>query len=468
MDSVGFDKSIFIAKHTSDIQEDYKILSVLGQGAFSVVYKALHRKTENLRCIKKIKISNFTKADEENIMNEIKILKMIDHPHIMKIYEYYEKNDHLYIVTEYLAGGELFERIEKTTKFTEAVAAKYISQILMAISYLHSNNIIHRDIKPENVVFENHDFEANLKVIDFGTSREVVQQKKLNTKMGTAYYIAPEVLKKNYDFKCDVWSCGVILYVFLCGYPPFNGSSEEKIVKRVIEGKLVFPKEEWSLISEEARMLITRMLTYDPEKRPNADQVLSDPWFAKVTKSDVDLNAMSSVFTRLKNFKAKQKLQKAIFLYFVNFFDIAKEKEQLLKVFEAMDSNFDGKLSRNELVNAYSKIYDEKTARAYVDSIMKAVDFNNTDAIDFSEFLAANIDYQRSLNNQKLKQIFNVLDTDNSGTISADELKAFFHFDNDKDNSLVKEILAEVDNNGDGVISFDEFLDMMDGFYGKI
>lgn len=468
MEKLLFDKSTFIGKHTSDIQEDYKILTVLGQGAFSVVYKAIHRKTNNLRCIKKIKISNFTKADEESIMNEIKILKVIDHPHIMKIFEYYEKSDYLYIVTEFLAGGELFDRIEKLSKFTETTAARYISQILMAISYLHSKKIIHRDIKPENIVFETPDADSNLKVIDFGTSRQVFQDKKLNTKMGTAYYIAPEVLKKNYDFKCDIWSCGIILYVFLCGYPPFNGSTEEKIIKRVIEGNLMFPKEEWLHISEEAKHLIERMLTKDPEKRPTADQVLQDPWFSKVSTNTLDINAVSSVVSRLKNFKARQKLQKAVFLYFVNFFDIAKEKAELLKVFEDMDTDFDGKLSRSELVAAYAKIYDLGTAQVYVDSIMQAVDFNNTDAIDFSEFLAANIDYEKSLNNQSIKQIFSVLDTDGSGTITLNELKSFFNLEGDNNHSLVNEIMAEVDKNGDGVISFEEFLDMMDGFYGKI
>ena len=468
MEKINFDKSLFIGKNVSEIQNDYKVLSILGQGAFSVVYKALHRKTECLRCIKKIKISNFTKADEESIMNEIKMLKVIDHPYIMKIYEYYEKDDYIYIVTEYLAGGELFERIDKLTKFTEATAAGYISQILMALSYLHSKNIIHRDIKPENIVFETNNANSNLKVIDFGTSREVVEHKKLNTKMGTAYYIAPEVLLKNYDFKCDIWSCGVILYVFLCGYPPFNGSSEEKIIRRVIDGTLVFPKEEWSHISDEAKNLITRMLTYNPEHRPTADQVLQDPWFNKVSKTNVDLNSISSVICRLKSFEAKKKLQKAICLYFVNFFDIAHEKEELLRVFESMDLNFDGKLSRDELVVAYSKIYDYYTAEFYVDSIMKTVDFNNTDAIDFSEFLAANIDYQKAFNNDKLKMIFSVMDVDGSGTITLEELRSFFNFEEDHDNKLAKNIMMEVDRNGDGVISFDEFLQMMDGFYRKI
>ena len=468
MQDILFDKSLFVNKNTSDIQEHYKVVGILGQGAFSVVYKAIHRKTGLNRCIKKIKIKSFTKAEEESIMNEIEILKMIDHPHIMKIYEYYQKENYLYIVTEFLAGGELFYRIEQLNKFTESAAAKYIRQILLAVSYLHARQIIHRDIKPENVVFETPEPDSNLKLIDFGTSKKLLDNKKLKTTMGTAYYVAPEVLNKSYDFKCDVWSCGVILYVLLCGYPPFNGSTEQKIIKRIKEGKFVFPDEEWSHISNEAKDLIKLMLTRNPDKRPSVEQVLKHPWFSKVNKVDVDLHAISLVFKKLEKFDAKQKLRKAICLYFVNFFDIAKEKEDLLKTFKQMDVKCNGVLTRQELIDVYSKMYDKTTAEKLVDDIIKAVDFDKSNTINFSEFLAANIDYQKALNNQKLRQIFDILDANNTGTISPDELKAFLNIQGDNDGTLVNQIMSEVDKNGDGLIQFEEFLEMMDGFYKKL
>lgn len=467
MDKSLFDKSNFIGRQTNTIEKDYEIRGILGQGAFSVVYKAIHKKSKQTRCIKKIKIDKFTKAEEESMMNEIKMLTKIDHPHIMKIIEYYEKKGHLYIVTEYLEGGELFDKIEELQTFSEAEAAHYMSQILHAVSYLHSAKIVHRDLKPENIVFESKDSESNLKIIDFGTSREVLGTKKLKARMGTAYYIAPEVLKKSYSFSCDIWSCGVILYVFLCGYPPFNGSTEAKIIGRIVKGQFSFPAEEWDNISNEAKSLITRMLTLDPEKRPTADQLLKDPWFTKRRKSVFEDGNHKLVIQHLKNFKAQVRLQKAIFLYFVNFFDIGREKEQLLEVFKAMDKNFDGKLSRKELIEAYSELYSEEAAKNYVDHIFERLDFNKSDSLDFSEFMVANIDYKKAFNNQNLKKLFSIVDSDNSGYITPEELKNFLHFE-DKNEKLIMDMIKEVDKNKDGVISYGEFVAMMDGFYDRM
>ena len=148
-----------------------------------------------LRCVKKISKKNFTKAENENIMNEIRVLSEADHPNVVKIVEYYESLNSLYIVTEYLDGGELFDKIEEKTQFSEIEARKIISQIMSAVAYLHSLNFIHRDLKPENIIFERLDKDnLNLKIIDFGTSRKIVKDEILTVRMGTPYYIAPEVL----------------------------------------------------------------------------------------------------------------------------------------------------------------------------------------------------------------------------------------------------------------------------------
>lgn len=468
MDKIVFDKSNFIGKQTKMIEKDYKILEILGQGAFSVVYKAQHKVTKQLRCIKKIEMSNFSKSQEENIMNEIEVLRKIDHPNIMKIFEYYEKHGHLYIVTEYLAGGELFDRIEKEESFSERDAALYMKQILKAVAYLHSNKIVHRDIKPENIVFENEKDDSHLKLIDFGTSREVLLNKKMNTRMGTAYYIAPEVLKKCYDVKCDIWSCGVILYTFLCGYPPFNGSSEMKIIGRIVKGEFKFPKEEWGTISTNAKNIIKQMLTYSPAKRPSAEELLKDPWFHNRKQSTFTTTTKLAVVKNLKNFKAQTKLQQAILLYFVNFFDIAKEKTILMDAFEAIDKNFDGKLSKKELQDVYSQVYGEEMAKMYVNHIFKRCDFNDSNSLDFSEFLVANIDYRKTLNNKNLEKLFSIVDKDGSGKISFNELKEFLNMKGNKNDKILFEMIKEVDKNEDGAISYDEFVEMMDSFYEKM
>jgi calcium-dependent protein kinase len=140
----------------------------------------------------------------------------------------------------YCSGGELFEKIQKSSKFTEKQAAAYIKQLLSAIVYLHHRNIVHRDLKAENILFDIPGEESNLKLIDFGISSEFVAGKKMTDPLGTPYYIAPEVLLENYDEKCDVWSCGVILYILLCGYPPFNGETDDEIFANVQKGEFQF------------------------------------------------------------------------------------------------------------------------------------------------------------------------------------------------------------------------------------
>lgn len=142
--------------------------------------------------------------------------------------------------TRYCSGGELFDRIQKISSFNEKQAAKYIKQLLSAIAYLHARNIVHRDLKAENLLFENETDEANLKLIDFGISCEFFNGTKLKETLGTPYYIAPEVLRQNYDEKCDIWSAGVILFILLCGYPPFNGDDDNEILESVKAADLNF------------------------------------------------------------------------------------------------------------------------------------------------------------------------------------------------------------------------------------
>lgn len=140
--------------------------------------------------------------------------------------------------------------------------------------------MVHRDLKPENILFELADG-GTIKVIDFGTSRTFDPHEKLIQKTGTAYYVAPEVLKKRYDEKCDVWSCGVIMYIMLCGYPPFSGKSDDKILEKVAKGEFDFESEEWDYISESAKDCIRNLLMFDPTKRYSAEEALKSPWIIK-------------------------------------------------------------------------------------------------------------------------------------------------------------------------------------------
>ena len=227
------------------------------------------------------------------------------HPNIVRLLEYYQDPDYFYLVTEYCEGGELFDQIINCGVFSEKLAAGIIRQILSAVVYCHDRHIVHRDLKPENLLLEysNKTFEEGniVKVIDFGTSIEYNPTEKLKAKLGTAYYIAPEVLRGEYDEKCDVWSCGVILYIFLCGYPPFNGQNDNEIFQKIKKGKFVYPSPEWDNVSQQAKDLVNKMLHFDPKRRISAKEALDDVWIQTFMRDKNGNDARPLNMNQLKN-----------------------------------------------------------------------------------------------------------------------------------------------------------------------
>lgn len=234
-------QSDLVGEKKAKISQVYEFLSEIGSGAFSKAYKVKHNATGIFRCVKKISKKDLGENELKELVSEVGILKTLDHPNILKVYEFYQNAHFFFIVTEYLKGGELFDRIQKLSYFNEKSAAKVMQQLQRAVSYLHSNGQTHRDLKPENIVYETSEDNANIKLIDFGTATIFNSDDKLKAKLGTAYYIAPEVLKQDYDNRCDIWSAGVIMYILLCGSPPFNAKKDKDIMKKIEIGKFEFP-----------------------------------------------------------------------------------------------------------------------------------------------------------------------------------------------------------------------------------
>lgn len=186
-----------------------------------------------------VKSGFHNEEERERFISEIKLLKQMDHPNILKLYEVFQDEARFYVVTQLCEGGELFDEIVKRKSFSEKDAAQIMLQILSAIVYCHSNHICHRDLKPENILMENGE---QVKVIDFGTAANFNPEQGMNTMLGTPYYMAPEIFNQStYNEKCDVWSLGVIMYVMLTGRPPFFGDSDAEVIKCVQRG--VYPKK---------------------------------------------------------------------------------------------------------------------------------------------------------------------------------------------------------------------------------
>jgi calcium-dependent protein kinase len=456
-ESIHFDKSNFIRMKEDNIFDEYDLKNKLGEGAYGCVYKVQQKTTNFLRAVKAIKKKH---VDYEEFNNEIEVLKALDHPNIIKLFDCYQDKRYYYMVEEYCSGGDLFDYIQKEKFFTEQKAGTIFNQLLSAVNHLHKKNIVHRDLKPENIVLiESGNNEVFIKLIDFGTSI-TIKGKNLTQELGTIYYIAPEVFMNNYNEKADIWSCGIILYTMLCGHPPFCGNKENIIKSKILHSKLVFPSKEFNKVSNEAIEYIKSLLSYNPEKRPSAEEALNNKWLlSTVNRGNKKLSEY--IISNLIKFRSTVGLQKATVSFLANQISINEEIKKLKEEFDKIDVNKDGEISKNELIKCLEVLYPSQEAIYRANQIFKEIDFNNDGTINFSEFLTVNIQKEKLLNEETLDNAFKMFDIDGNGYITIDELKKTMPLEITSKSGW-KELVSEVDKDGDYQISFKEFKEMME------
>ncbi|KAL8272221.1 hypothetical protein Esti_003886 [Eimeria stiedai] len=463
---------MYVVQQRGHLSDRFQRVKKLGSGAYGEVLLCKDKQTGAERAIKIIKKSSVSAPSSGALLDEVAVLKQLDHPNIMKLYEFFDDKRNYYLVMEVYRGGELFDEIISRQKFSEVDAAVIMKQVLSGVLYLHNHNIVHRDLKPENLLLESKASDALIKIVDFGLSAHYEVGGKMRERLGTAYYIAPEVLRKKYDEKCDVWSCGVILYILLCGYPPFGGQTDQEILKRVEKGKYSFEMPDWGHVSEEAKDLVRKMLTYDSSKRISAEECLAHPWIVKFSAqkgTDMSKHALTGALGNMKKFQSTQKLAQAAMLFMGSKLTTVEETKELTTIFRALDKNGDGQLDRKELIEGYRKLMEWKGEsgeidaagiEAEVDQILTAVDFDKNGYIEYSEFVTVCMDKQLLLSRERLLQAFQQFDSDGSGKITNDELAKLFGI-TAIDDKAWHEVLAECDKNNDGEVDFDEFVEMM-------
>ena len=445
-----------MGKVEGNLTDKYDIMKEIGAGGFSRCLLVRNKMTNQyLACKELIKksISNY-----EGLMKEVNLMIKLDHPNIIKLYEYYEDENKIYLIMELCTGGELFDKIientEKGKPFTEKQAAHIFKQMMSAVNYCHKNGIVHRDLKPENLLYFDKSEDSPIKVIDFGMSQRFDHEKFMTEKVGTAYYVSPEVIQGKYDEKCDIWSAGVVLYILLCGYPCFNGEDDRQIVAAILKGVIHFYSPEWDNISQEAKNLILKMCC-PPEKRLTAEQVLNEGWVkdnAPKSSQTVILKELEA----LKKYAGSNKLRKAVLTYIATRLSEDEIKE-IKEKFQSIDTDNDGKISMEEIKQALSKgdiniKFDEE--------IFKKIDTDNSGKIEYTEFISASIEKNIYMNEQKLREAFNLFDTDKNGKISKIEIEKVLKMGiNSKD---IEAIMARHDTNKDGEIDFKEFMVMME------
>ena len=271
----------------------YDIKEKSGKGKFGLVKHAIHKQSGKEVAIKIMAKKNMSTADLELAKTEIDILKICNHPNIIKLYDVFDTPEYIYIIMEYCSGKDLFSYIEKRNyKLPEPRAANIIHKLSMAIFYIHSYGIIHRDLKPENILMTDNTDNADIRLLDFGLSKIVGPGEKCTEPYGTLSFVAPEVLKgKPYDKSVDLWSIGIIAYLLMCGFLPFDDEhSEREIARQTIQDPVPYPANIWKNLSAEAKEFVGSLLKKNPEDRISIKEVLNSKWIRKYVDVPIERN----------------------------------------------------------------------------------------------------------------------------------------------------------------------------------
>mmetsp|Transcript_4749 Transcript_4749/g.11196 ORF Transcript_4749/g.11196 Transcript_4749/m.11196 type:complete len:502 (+) Transcript_4749:15-1520(+) len=459
----GFSLSNFISDNPGKIEAFYNVSrSKLGEGSYGSVSEAVHRASGSRRAAKVIAKAHV--SDASKLGMEIEIMKVMDHPNIIKLYETFSDHRSIYLIMELASGGELFDRIIEAQCLKEADAACIMQQIFRAVFYMHENQICHRDLKPENFLFSSREpiDVATLKLIDFGLSCKVRKGQVLRTKAGTPYYVAPQVLKGAYGIESDVWSCGVIMYVLLCGYPPFYGDTDREVLQKVASGNFEFRAADWRGVSNDAKDLISATLKVKPQDRFSAGQCLNHIWVKKKAPNSRNVPLEAGIMANMRNFRSQNKLKKAAIQIIAQSLD-DNELKRLKDLFTSLDKNGDGSLTPEELRKGLQEAGLGQKGEDLAETI-KQIDADGSGQIDYTEFLAAAMDKKTYLQEERLWAAFRVFDKDGNGKITATELRQVLlsgSIDDVANAQQIQDLVKDVDKNGDGEIDFDEFVEMM-------
>ena len=473
----SFSKDLFFEEVETPLKESYTVNFEIGRGAYSKVYEVTLKNEEQLknedkpkneenkiRACKYIIKENFREEDLDKFREEIKILKELDHPNIVKLYQLFETKKSFYLIMEKCEGGNLFnkiqQRINTKTLFDENVLSELIRQITSAIQFCHEKGICHRDLKPENICFTKlGDMENNsIKIIDFGFGKYIKPNEKFQSEVGTILYMAPEVFQNNYNEKCDIWSIGVILYFLIEGKPPFMGQNDGEIKLKIKSMKYKF-SEEWEKYSEKGEVvkdLIKHMLIKEDE-RYTAQQVLDHPWINKEKKfTTIDIE---DILNQIKLYQKMDNFEKKIISFIASRLN-SNEIENLKNFFVFLDQNNDGKISYKEFCDGMAKISSEPIKEEEIKSFFDNIDTNEDGSLEYTEFIAACINNGFYLNKNNLKEIFDAIDKKKTGKISKDEIISVLELE-ETCPSIYENYINQLEKDENGKIDFEQFIKMI-------
>lgn len=454
-------QNIIKANEGKDIRDYYEIdhMPILGSGISGQVKICTHKATNMKYALKTLSKRALSQEKLNRLKEEIKCMAYLDHPNILRMHEYFETKEVIYLILELCLGGELLDRLhhQQGHHYSEKVACRYIHTMLTAIAYCHANNVVHRDLKLENFLFENTSPQSELKLIDFGLSQYFKPKEVMHNSVGTPYYVAPEVLEGNYDAKCDVWSIGVIAFMLLSGTPPFYGRSDADTLNAVRLGRWHFDEYLFKPVSADAKDFITKCLTRKPILRPTAADALKHRWFnqLRTMKTEEDRKSVSlQVVQRLDNAIKRTKLSKII-MDVVAHTLLPEQIADLRVQFTKFDKSESGQISLADLRSIL--IQFPGFQEDHLNDIFVNLNIDQTGQISYHEFLAATISRQ-SIKEENLQIAFERM-SDRRTYITNQDIKNLLG----NTNYDVDKIMEEVGLHAESTINFDQFKAIMNG-----
>ena len=440
-----------------DIRKEYHFKNQLGGGHFGTVRKAYRISEKNTKmkfyAIKSIPMKNLS-CNINDFIKEVDIISTLDHPNIIKFYETFHDDYFFHIVMELCKGKEIINQMGNYSFIDEKNVTNIIFKVLLAIVHCHNRGVTHRDLKPENILFDSMKKNAEIKLIDFGLSRKYDKEQKMHSILGTPYYVAPEVLKGEYDEKCDIWSIGAMTYLMLCGEPPFNGHSNNEIFKKIVKENIKFKSYFWKNISDNAKDFVRICLNKNSNKRPSAHEALNHAWFSNVVKEIHNYKKINKeILLNIKDFNIDYEFKQMVLKYLINNKLSHIEKQMFKDSFYALDFNHNGAITEQDLKKAFD-LFNIDIDKNKINHLFNILPANKNLGLGFCEFIMAGIDKKTIFTKENLEDAFNYFDINQDSYIGYDNLNNALlrmgkkYINSNDVNSIIDEVVLNIKKKG--------------------
>ena len=455
-----------------DIRKEYRFKNQLGGGHFGTVRRGYRISEKNKKmkffAIKSIPMKNLS-CNINDFIKEVDIISTLDHPNIIKFYETFHDDYFFHIVMELCKGKEIIHQMGNYGFIEEKKVTYIIFKVLLAIAHCHNRGVTHRDLKPENILFDSMKKDAEIKILDFGLSRKYDKEQKMHSILGTPYYVAPEVLKGEYDEKCDIWSIGAMTYLMLCGEPPFNGNSNNEIFKKIVKENIKFKSLLWKNISNNAKDFVKICLSKNSNKRPSAQEALNHIWFSNV-KNEIhnNKNIKKEILLNIKDFNINYEFKQMVLKYLINNKLSYEEKKVFKDAFYALDFNHNGFIIESDLKKAFD-LFNINIDEKQINHLFNILPENKNLGLGFIEFIMAGIDKKLIFTEENLEDAFNYFDINKTGDIEFDNLNSALlrmgkkYINSNDVNSIIDEVMLNIKKNDKEKchkISKDDFMEI--------